>query len=108
MRVELFQARALTPWQPKACGAYCVMRFTRTALLAGTVAVGFLTAKAGQTAESLRERPSSEIREARFSRLRGMSVENLDGERLGAIKDFVIDMRTGEAKFGLVAPSGWR
>jgi len=66
----------------------------------------FEVATAGETDTPQRERPPQEILESRFSRMRGMRVENVDAQHLGSLKDFVVEIRTGDAKYALVAPSG--
>jgi sporulation protein YlmC with PRC-barrel domain len=54
------------------------------------------------------DRPGhSELQKSRFTNIRGMHVENKDGERLGEIKDFVIDLETGQVKFAIIKSRGF-
>src|SRR4051812_8413902 len=46
------------------------------------------------------------IREHQFTMLKGMTVENGDGEKLGVLADFALDLQTGTAEFGIVKLSG--
>jgi len=80
------------------------MKLCRTVILVGASVACFDVLTAGQTGAP----PSAtrEILESRFSRMRGMRVENVDAQHLGSIKDFVIEIRTGDVKSALVAPSG--
>jgi len=84
------------------------MKLCRVAILAGTFAAFLGAAKASEGGTPSQQRLDWQLQEARFSRIRGMSVENLDGEHLGTVKDFVVDMRTGDVRYSLVAPSGLR
>jgi sporulation protein YlmC with PRC-barrel domain len=43
----------------------------------------------------------------KLDRLVGMTVENTDGQKLGKVRDFVIDMRSGRLKFALFASGGF-
>ncbi len=81
------------------------MRICRTALLPGTMVIFFLAASA-QAQPRAAARLSSEIQKARLSHLRGMTVENRDGERLGVLKEFIVDMPAGDIKYALVSVGG--
>src|SRR5262249_9714567 len=100
--------REVTPWQCRVHGAYWPMTLCRTAILVGTILAYSDAATAGQGGSPPSASPGWQILESRFSRMRGMRVENLDGQRLGSVKDFVLDIRTGEVKYALVAPGGLR
>ena len=40
-----------------------------------------------------------------ISHLLGMKVEDLDGQKLGTLNDFVVDLNAGEIKYALVSPT---
>ena len=46
------------------------------------------------------------LRNAQFKTLRGMAVENHDGEKLGTLKDFVLDAQSGRVKFAIIKSGG--
>jgi len=81
------------------------MRICRTALLP-TMLVMFCLAACAQAQSHAAAKSSSEIQRARLSHLRGMIVENRDGERLGVLKDFIVDMPAGDIKYALVSAGG--
>ena len=70
------------------------------------VAIVFATVKG---AEKPRTGPrlSSEIERSRFSHIRGMVVENRDAEKLGEVKDFVLDLETAEVKYAVIKSGGF-
>ena len=43
----------------------------------------------------------------RISQLEGMKVEDFDGESLGTLKDFVVDVQAGEIRYAVVSVSGF-
>jgi osmotically-inducible protein OsmY/sporulation protein YlmC with PRC-barrel domain len=49
----------------------------------------------------------AEIQKHRLSHIVGKRVENLNGEVLGRIKDFVADMRSGEIKYAILSSGGF-
>ena len=81
------------------------MRICRTALLPTTL-VMFCLAACAQGQSHAAAKVSSEIQRARLSHLEGMIVENRDGERLGVLKDFIVDMGTGDINYALVSAGG--
>ena len=81
------------------------MRICRTALLPTTM-VMFCLAACAQAQSHAAAKVSSEIQRARLSHLRGMTVENRDGEKLGVLKDFIVDMPTGDIKYAVVSAGG--
>ncbi len=95
----------LPQWHGKAPNRYSVMRICRTALLP-TAIVMFCLAASAQAQSHAAAKSNSEIQRARFSHLRGMTVENRDGERLGVLKDFIMDMPAGDIKYALVSAGG--
>src|SRR5438132_1626221 len=48
-----------------------------------------------------------EIKPIKASRLIGLKVENRDGEEIGKLRDFALDMRTGRIKYAIVASGGF-
>ncbi|HVV02009.1 MAG TPA: PRC-barrel domain-containing protein, partial [Verrucomicrobiae bacterium] len=55
-------------------------------------------------------KPSSDwpvLRNQEATRLIGMAVENNDGQRLGKLSNFVLDLRNGEATYAIVATGGF-
>ena len=52
------------------------------------------------------QRPQSEIRNSELHNLTGLIVENLDGEKLGKIKNFVLDMPSGRPRYVLISSAG--
>lgn len=52
------------------------------------------------------EYAASDLANARVRRLIGMSVENRDGARLGAIRDFIVDFHTGRINYALLSTAG--
>src|SRR2546422_6774899 len=81
------------------------MRICRTALLP-TMMVMFCLAACAQAQSHAAAKVSSEIQRARLSHLRGMTVENRDGEKLGVLKDLIVDMPAGDIKYALVSAGG--
>jgi len=81
------------------------MRRLRTARLAGItlfLACHIMHAENGSA-------PSAQLvlGNHRISHLEGMKVEDYDGETLGTLKDFVIDMQAGEVKYALISLGGF-
>jgi sporulation protein YlmC with PRC-barrel domain len=93
------------------------MRIVGTALVAVTIGIAFLLAQGGwieagtgQSAEvqkvpRTRHKVWSEY--SLFSDFQGMKVENVDGEKLGTIKDMVIELQTGRPEYVLVNSGGF-
>src|SRR5437667_2194568 len=81
-----------------------IMRVSRTTLVVGTI-IFCLTRSAGSE-PPVQVLSGSELRNHRLSHLRGMRVENQDGESLGTVKNFIADMDAGEIKYGLVSSGG--
>ena len=52
------------------------------------------------------QRSQSEIRSSEFHNLTGLTVENLDGEKLGKVKNFILDMPSGRARYVLISSGG--
>jgi sporulation protein YlmC with PRC-barrel domain len=50
---------------------------------------------------------NSEIQRSLLSRLKTMTVENRDGEKLGVLSDFVIDLPSGNVKYAIVSGGGF-
>jgi len=80
------------------------MRILRTARLAGITL--FLACHAVQSENNSGPQPQLVLGNHRISHMEGMKVEDFDGESLGTLKDFVVDMQAGEIKFALVSLSG--
>lgn len=62
-----------------------------------------------QAASREQQRVSKEREAAKLwkaSALMGMRLENLYGQRLGTLKDFALDMRSGQARYAIVSSSG--
>jgi len=72
----------------------------------GVAATLFLAAGSALCQTRSHPRHNAEFQNDLVRRLVGMRVENDDGEKLGVIKDFVMDMQSGQAKYGLIASSG--
>jgi len=68
--------------------------------------VMFCLAACAQAQSHAGAKVGSEIQRARLSHLRGMTIENRDGEKLGVLKDFIIDMSAGNIKYALVSAGG--
>jgi sporulation protein YlmC with PRC-barrel domain len=46
------------------------------------------------------------LRNSQFKVLRGMTVENYDGQKLGGLKDFVLDPLSGRVEFAIIKSGG--
>src|SRR5438874_7674000 len=82
------------------------MKRLRTALLAGPLAAFFFSAGSGRAQAPARHHLGSEIRNSLLHNLIGVTVENHDGEKLGKIKNFTLDLQSGQAEFVLVSSGG--
>jgi sporulation protein YlmC with PRC-barrel domain len=94
------------------------MRFVGTALVAGTIGVFFLLADGGWiragtgTAGTAgqdnapRRKNNKFVRGERFKQFIGTTVENVDGEKLGTIKDLVLQPRSGQIRYVIVKVGG--
>jgi sporulation protein YlmC with PRC-barrel domain len=93
------------------------MRIVGTALVAVTIGIAFLLAQGGwieagtgQSAE-VQKLPRTRHKVwpgySLFSDFQGMKVENVDGEKLGTIKDMVIEWQTGRPEYVLVKSGGF-
>src|SRR6266478_10220685 len=80
------------------------MTMLRTARLASLTL--FLACSAGLAQTNSSPPPQLILSNHRISHLEGMKVEDYDGETLGTLKDFVVDMQAGEIKFALVSLGG--
>jgi sporulation protein YlmC with PRC-barrel domain len=69
-----------------------------TALLLLTQGIGFSADRTG--------RLRSAIQNHQFTALKGMTVENGDGERLGTLTDFVLNPQSGRVEFGVIKSGG--
>src|SRR5262245_57169220 len=87
----------LTPWRGITRGRYSVMTFCRALLPTLLVAAGFLDVWAGDNNSE-----PSKFQRNRLSRIRGMTVENLDGEKLGELSELVIALPTGDVKYAVL------
>src|ERR1041385_8977594 len=61
---------------------------------------------AGVAARAQNAAPYEPLHNSQFKVLRGMTIENYDGEKLGTLKDFVLDPHSGRAEFVIVKSSG--
>lgn len=68
--------------------------------------IGLLIFPGISGAQSRHRRSQSEIQTCRFNNLSGLAVENHDGEKLGRLKNFAIDMQTGQAKYAIISSDG--
>jgi sporulation protein YlmC with PRC-barrel domain len=98
--------RENTPWQRLAANRYSLMKSLRPALVAGSVAALFVAGNSGLAQARSNQRLSSELQSSLVRHLIGLTVENSDGERLGKIKNFALDMRSGEAKYAIISSGG--
>lgn len=80
------------------------MRLLRTARLAGITL--FFACNAVQAENASMPQPQLVLGNHRISHLEGMKVEDFDGETLGTLKDFIVDMQAGEIKYALVSLGG--
>jgi len=80
------------------------MRMLRKARLAGITL--FLACNAGLAETASAPQPQLVLEDHRISHIKGMKVEDFDGETLGTLKDFVVDMQAGEIKYALVSLGG--
>jgi sporulation protein YlmC with PRC-barrel domain len=92
------------------------MRFVGTALVAGTIGVFFLLADGGWTRAGMEgstnsaagsERTAKFAQPGHFNQVIGRTVENVDGEKLGTIKDLILQRKTGEIQYVLVRSAGF-
>ncbi len=93
------------------------MRFVGTALVAGTIGVFFLLADGGwiragtegltNTAIASTRNTSRFVDSSRcFEQVVGRTVENVDGEKLGTIKDLILQRPTGQIRYVIVRSHG--
>jgi sporulation protein YlmC with PRC-barrel domain len=87
----------LTPWRGISRDRYSVMTFCRALLPTLLIAAGFLDVWAGDSNSE-----DSKFQRNRLSRIRGMSIENLDGEKLGEVSDLIIVLPTGDVKYAVI------
>lgn len=52
-------------------------------------------------------RPGRDLHGVPFSELRGMTVENPDGDELGVFKGLILDMRSGQCRYALISSGGF-
>jgi ribosomal 30S subunit maturation factor RimM len=99
-------------------GHTVLMRIVGTALVAVTIGVSFLLvqggwilAGTGQLAGTEKATPRSArkvwLGYSHFRDSRGMTVENVDGERLGTVTDFVMEMQSGQPAYAIVKAGGF-
>src|SRR2546423_7744541 len=50
--------------------------------------------------------PHEALRNSQFKVLRGKAVENYDGEKLGTLKDFVLDAQSGRVEYAIIKSGG--
>ena len=94
------------------------MRFVGTALVAGTIGVSFLLAVGGGTLEGTGQ--SAEVERAtprttqkvlfgytHFCDIRGMTVENVDGQKVGTLSDLILELRSGRPAYVIVKATGF-
>jgi len=79
------------------------MKFVSTVLVVFTGAI-LLVPISGRSQS--RQRLHSEIRNSELRNLVGFTVENLDGEKLGKIKNFVLETPSGTPKYVLISSGG--
>jgi sporulation protein YlmC with PRC-barrel domain len=75
------------------------------ARVVGTTAALLLVASAALPADKSRPVRVA-IQNHQFTSLRGMTVENNDGERLGTLTDFVLNVQSGRVEFGIIRSGG--
>ena len=93
------------------------MRFVGTALAAGTIVVSFLLVQgewilAGTGQLAVEKATSQTGREvvvaySHFRNCRGMTVENVDGEKLGTVNDLIMELHSGRPAYVIVRSSGY-
>lgn len=81
------------------------MRLVRTALLAGAVGVFCLGGPGLSQGHSAPA--SSTLEDALASHIVGLKVEDLDGERLGTVDDFVVDLSSGRIRYAILSSGGF-
>jgi sporulation protein YlmC with PRC-barrel domain len=82
------------------------MKSVTTAIIAGIAGAILLSPTSAPAQPHQRQRLQSEIRSSELHNLTGLTVENLDGEKLGKIKNFVLDMPSGKARYVLISSGG--
>src|SRR5581483_1196931 len=50
---------------------------------------------------------SKKLQPLKLNHFVGMTVENGDGQNLGKVRDFIVDLRTGHLQFALLASGGF-
>jgi sporulation protein YlmC with PRC-barrel domain len=77
-----------------------------TARLVGmTISIVLLAQGIASPADRTR-RLNDAIQNHQFTTLKGMTVENSDGERLGTLTDFVLNPQSGRVEFGIIKAGG--
>jgi sporulation protein YlmC with PRC-barrel domain len=94
------------------------MRFVGTAFVAGTIGVLFLLAQGGWilagTERSVqpenanpRTSRNMSVRYDHFRAFAGMVVENVDGEKIGTIKDLIVEVHSGRPEYVILRSGGF-
>jgi len=94
------------------------MRIVGTALAAGTIGISFLLAQGGWIRAGTGQIGDTEkqtqltgrkvwVGYNRFRDCRGMTVENVDGEKLGTINDLIMEMQSGRPAYVVVKSGGF-
>ncbi len=83
------------------------MKIVETALKIGTAVALFFAANSASCQTNSHQRHDAEFQSDLVHRLVGLTVENADGEKLGVIKNFIMDMQSGQAKYALISSGGF-
>jgi sporulation protein YlmC with PRC-barrel domain len=75
-------------------------------LVGATCALLLLAGGIALSADKTRAVVAAAVRNHQFTALKGMTVENNDGEHLGTLTDFVLDMSSGRVQFGIITSGG--
>jgi sporulation protein YlmC with PRC-barrel domain len=94
------------------------MRFVGTALVAGTIGISFLLAQGGCLLEGTGR--SAEVEKAtprtsqtvllgysHFPDFRGMTVENVDGQKVGTLSDLILELQSARPAYVIVRAAGF-
>jgi len=92
---------ALTPWLNVCHGRKFVVMLSRGLLPIILVTAAFLVRAANSNSDP------DKFQRNRFSHIRGMTVENYDGEKLGTLSDLIVSLQTGTSQYAIIQSRGF-
>src|ERR1051326_1689782 len=72
---------------------------------AGLLALALAFGTAIEPRASAVEKNAETLRSSQFTSIAGLAAENADGEKLGKLKDFVLDAESGRVEYAIISSS---